>query len=174
MFLTAYTAVHTVISLVGIVSGLVVLFGLLTGRRLDGWTAVFLATTVATSVTGFGFPVDRFLPSHAVGLISLVVLGVAIVARYRRRLAGTWRPIYVVAAVVALYFNVFVGIVQAFRRVAALNTLAPTQSEPPFQIAQLGALVLFVALGIVAVVRFRPEPLETGSTRPRTPAGASG
>ena len=156
MFLAAYTVVHTLISLVGIVSGLVVLFGLLTGKRLDRWTAAFLATTVATSVTGFGFPVDRFLPSHAVGIISLVVLGVAIVARYRRHLAGTWRPIYVVAAVVALYFNVFVGIVQAFRRVPALNALAPTQSEPPFQIAQLGALVLFVALGIVAVIRFRP------------------
>lgn len=156
MFLTAYTIVHTVISLVGIASGLVVLYGLLTARRLDRWTAVFLATTVATSVTGFGFPVDRFMPSHAVGLISLIVLGVAIVARYRRHLAGTWRPIYVVAAVVSLYFNVFVGIVQAFRRVPALHTLAPTQSEPPFQITQLGALVLFVAFGIVAVIRFRP------------------
>ena len=156
MFLAAYTVVHTLISLVGMVSGVVVLLGLLTAKRLDRWTAVFLATTVATSVTGFGFPVDRFLPSHAVGLISLVVLGVAIVARYRRQLAGTWRPIYVVAAVVALYFNVFVLIVQAFRRVAALNALAPTQSEPPFQIAQLGALVLFVALGIAAVIRFRP------------------
>jgi hypothetical protein len=132
MFLTVYTVVHTVISLVGIVSGFVVLFGLLAAKRLDGWTSVFLATTVATSVTGFGFPVDRFLPSHAVGLISLV------------------------AAVVALYFNVFVGIVQAFRRVAPLNALAPTQSEPPFQFAQLGALVLFVALGILAVIRFRP------------------
>ena len=170
MFLTAYTVVHTVISLVGIVSGFVVLFGLLTAKRLDGWTSVFLATTVATSVTGFGFPVDRFLPSHAVGLISLVVLGVAIVARYRRRLAGTWRPIYVVAAVVALYFNVFVGIVQAFRRVPALSTLAPTQSEPPFQIAQLTTLVLFVALGILAVIRFRPEPRFHVTAAPPAPA----
>jgi hypothetical protein len=134
---------------------------------------VFLATTVATSVTGFGFPVDHFMPSHAVGLISLVVLTLAIVARYRRHLAGAWRAIYVVTAVMALYFNVFVLIVQAFRRVPPLNALAPTQTEPPFQIAQLAALVLFAALGIVAVMRFRPAPSRGGSFGPRATAATA-
>lgn len=156
-----FTFVHVVISLIGIGSGLVVLFGLLTARRLDGWTAAFLATTLATSLTGFGFPVDRFLPSHAVGLVSFVVLAVAIYARYSRHLAKRWRSIYVVSAVVALYLNVFVLIVQTFRNVPALHAMAPTESEPPFQIVQLGALAVFVVLAIVAVIRFRLQPIAT-------------
>src|SRR5439155_8179662 len=96
------------ISLVGIGSGFVVIFGLLAGKRLDGWTALFLVTTVATSVTGFGFPFDHLLPSHKVGIISLAVLAVAILARYAFHLAGGWRRIYVISAVTALYLNVFV------------------------------------------------------------------
>ena len=155
--MTTFTMIHVVISLVGIVSGFVVVFGLLTGQRLDRWTAVFLATTIATSVTGFGFPVDRLLPSHIVGAISLVVLGVAMFARYGRQLAGRWRAVYVVLAVLALYFNVFVGVVQAFLRIPVLRTMAPTQSEPPFVLTQLTVLVVFVALSIAAVVRFRIE-----------------
>src|SRR6267378_3688745 len=117
--MTTLTLVHVVISLAGIFSGLVVLFGLLSGKRLDGWTAFFLATTVATSVTGFFFPVHHFMPSHAVGIISLLVLAVAIYARYGRQLSGPWRKIYVVGAVLALYLNVFVGVVQAFLKVPA-------------------------------------------------------
>src|SRR5205085_1516521 len=144
MILTILTLIHVVISLTGIVSGFVVLFGLLRDRRLDGWTAFFLGTTVATSVTGFFFPVHRFMPSHGVGILSLLVLGIAICARYARHLIGAWRKTYVISAIVALYFNIFVGIVQAFAKVPALKTLAPTQSEPPFKFTQLTVLVLFI------------------------------
>jgi hypothetical protein len=153
--MTTFTIVHVVLSLVGIVSGLVVIAGLIAARRLDGWTVLFLASTVATSVTGFGFPVDHVLPSHVVGVISLVVLAVTILARYVRHLAGAWRTIYVIGTVVALYLNVFVLIVQAFRRVPALTAMAPTQSEPPFLVAQLVVMGLFVVSGIAAVRGFR-------------------
>ena len=159
MTLSTFTTVHVVLSLVGIFSGLVVLIGLLAGKRLDGWTALFLATTVATSATGFLFPVDHFLPSHGVGIISLVALVVAILARYAFHLAGAWRWIYVVGAVVALYLNVFVLIVQSFQKVAALKAMAPTQSEPPFLVTQLVVMALFVVLGIVAAKKFRNQPV---------------
>jgi hypothetical protein len=162
--MTTYTVIHVVISLVGIGSGVVVLFGLLTGQRLDRWTALFLASTVATSATGFGFPVDRVLPSHIVGGISLVVLAIAIYARYGRQLAGRWRTVYVVLAVVSLYLNLFVGVVQAFLRIPALRTMAPTQSEPPFVLTQLAVLALFIALSIAAVLRFRIEQVRPTST----------
>jgi hypothetical protein len=153
--MTTFTLVHVVLSLVGIGSGLVVMFGLLAGKRLDGWTILFLASTVATSVTGFGFPFDHLLPSHVVGAISLLVLAVVILARYVYHLAGAWRLTYVIGAVVALYLNVFVFIVQAFQKVPALKALAPTQSEPPFLVTQLVVLALFVLLGIAATIRFR-------------------
>jgi hypothetical protein len=156
--LTVLTLVHVVISLIGIFSGFVVLFGLLSGKRLDGWTALFLTTTVATSVTGFFFPVHRFMPSHAVGIISLLVLAIAIYARYFHQLQRGWRKTYVITAVVAFYLNVFVGIVQAFQKVPALKELAPTQSEPPFKLTQLVVLAIFVALAIFAASRFRSEP----------------
>jgi len=152
-----FTLVHVVISLVGILSGFIVLSGMLAGRRLNGWTALFLATTVATSVTGFGFPIDHLLPSHKVGIISLVVLAVAIFARYRRNLAGAWRKTYVVSAVLALYLNVFVLIVQAFLKIPALKNIAPTPNDPPFKLTQLVVLVTFIALGIVAAIKFRNE-----------------
>jgi hypothetical protein len=137
MSTATYTLLHVLISLIGIGSGLIVLFGLLTARRLDGLTGVFLATTVLTSVTGFGFPFDHLLPSHKVGIISLVVLAVAIPARYVFHMAGAWRWIYVVGAAMALYLNVFVLVVQAFLKVPSLTALAPTQKEPPFLVAQL-------------------------------------
>jgi hypothetical protein len=157
MTLSTFTTVHVVLSLVGIFSGFVVLIGLLGGKRLDGLTALFLVSTVLTSVTGFLFPVDHFLPSHGVGIISLVVLAVAILARYAFHLAGAWRWIYVVGAVVALYLNVFVLIAQAFLKVPALKAMAPTQSEPPFLVAQLVVMALFIALGIAAAKRFRNQ-----------------
>ena len=160
--MTAFTAIHVGISLAGIVSGLVVLFGFLTARRLDGWTALFLATTVATSVQGFLFSVDRLLPSHIVGAISLVLLAVAIYARYRRHMTGAWRPTFVATSVAALYFNVFVLIVQSFLRIPALRAMAPTQTEPPFAIAQLSALALFGVLGVAAVRRFRVVTVQAG------------
>jgi len=159
--LTTFTIVHVVISLIGIGSGFVVMVGLLTGRRLNGWTAVFLVSTVATSVTGFFFPFHKFTPAHGVGIISLVVLAVAFLARYSFHFSGAWRWIYVVSAVVALYLNVFVLIVQVFQKVPVLKEMAPTQSEPPFLFTQLFALGLFVALAIVGAIRFRIEPLRT-------------
>jgi hypothetical protein len=157
MTLEIYTLVHVAISLVGIAAGFAVLFGLLARKRLDGWTKLFLITTVATSVTGFFFPFHGFTPAIGVGIISSLVLAVAIFARYGRHLAGSWRWIYVVTATIALYLNVFVGIVQAFQNVPALKAIAPTQTEPPFAITQLVVLVLFILIGIVAAIRFRPE-----------------
>jgi hypothetical protein len=154
--MTTFTLVHVVLSLVGILSGLVAMGELVGGRTRAGVAALFLATTVATSLTGFGFPFHRFLPSHAVGVISLVVLALALFARYGRRLAGAWRRVYAVTAVVALYLNSFVLVAQLFQKVPALKALAPTQSEPPFLIAQVVVLVLFVALGVGAVKKFRP------------------
>ena len=157
MILTILTVFHVVLSLVGIGSGFVVVFGLLVSRRLDGWTTLFLSTTVLTSFTGFFFPVHHFLPSHGVGIVSLVVLAIAIHALYRHRLAGGWARTYVITSVIALYLNVFVLLVQLFRKVPALKAIAPTQSEPPFQLAQLAALLLFVGLGIRASMKFHGE-----------------
>jgi hypothetical protein len=157
--LATYTLVHVLISLAGIGSGLIVMSGLLGGKRLDGWTAIFLSTTVLTSVTGFGFPFHEFLPSHAVGILSLIVLAVAIPARYTFRMAGPWRWVYVITAMVALYFNVFVLVAQLFLKVPALKALAPTQSEPPFAIAQGLVFAAFVVLTIAAVIKFRPSPM---------------
>ncbi len=155
--LQPFTFVHVLISLVAILSGLVVLFGLLAAKRLEGWTALFLVTTVATSVTGFGFPIDIILPSHIVGAISLVLLAAAIIARYAFRLAGPWRYVYVIGAGIALYLNVFVLITQLFRKVPALKALAPTQSEPSFALAQTAVLLVFAVLIIAAAVRFHPQ-----------------
>lgn len=155
--LGTYTLLHVLISLVRIGAGLVVVIGMLGSKRLPVWTAVFLATTVLTSVTGFGFPFERLLPSHVVGIISLIVLALTIPALYRFQLAGRWRVVYVVGSVIALYLNSFVLVVQAFLKIPFLTPLAPTQSEPPFAIAQLLLLVSFVAVGIVAVRAFRPE-----------------
>ena len=157
--LSPFTKLHVVISLIGIVSGLVVMFGLLVGRRLNAWTALFLITTVLTSLTGFFFPFHGVTPAIVVGIISLIVLAVAIVARYARRLAGAWRWIYVVTAMISLYLNVFVLIVQLFQKVPALKALAPTQSEPPFAVTQLVVLALFVLLTIIAAIRFRGKHL---------------
>ena len=159
--LTTFTLVHVLLSLIGIFSGFIVMFGLLAAKPLDGWTAVFLATTVLTSVTGFFFPYHGFLPSHALGIISLVLLPVAIFARYGRHLAGPWRRTYVITAMMALYLNVFVLIVQAFRKVPALNALAPTQTEAAFKITQLAVLAIFVVLTVVTTIRFHEETVRT-------------
>ena len=161
MIVDALTLFHVVLSLVGIASGFVVVYGLIASKRLDGWTALFLWITAATSVTGFLFPVDHFLPSHGVGIVSLIVLAIAILARYRFRLVGGWRRTYVIAAVIALYLNVFVLIVQLFRKVPSLNAIAPTQSEPPFQVSQLIALLVFAVLATRAAMKFRGEPPRT-------------
>jgi hypothetical protein len=153
---SSYTLVHVILSLVGIVSGLVVLLGMFGSRRPEGWTALFLATTVLTSVTGFFFSADHLMPSHVVGIISLIVLAVAIVALYVYHLAGAWRWLYVVGAVIALYLNVFVAVAQAFQKLPFLRPLAPTQSEPPFAVAELVLLAVFVLAGFQAARTFHP------------------
>jgi hypothetical protein len=157
--LTAFTLFHVVLSLIGILAGFVVLFGLLTSQSFERWNAVFLATTMATSLTGFLFPFHGFLPSYAVGILSVVLLSIALLARYGRHLAGPWRRTYAVTAILALYLNVFVLIVQLFQKVPALKALARTQTETPFKVAQLVVLVLFVGLGIRAFV-VRPGPAD--------------
>jgi hypothetical protein len=157
MSLATYTFLHVLISLVGIGSGLVVMYGFLTGRLLNGWTGLFLATTVLTSLTGYGFPVQHIKPSHIVGGISLVVLAIAIAALYLRHLAGAWRRTYVITAMIALYLNVFVLVAQSFDKVPGLRALAPTQSEPPFLFAQLLVMALFIVLTVFAAKRFRAE-----------------
>jgi hypothetical protein len=149
--LSAFTTLHVVLSLIGIVAGIVVVLGMVSARRLPGWTALFLLTTILTSVTGLLFPFSGLLPSHVVAIISLVVL-----ALYVFHLQGIWRWVYVVGAVIALYLNVFVGVVQAFQKLAFLQPLSPTQSEPPFLITQLAVLAVFVLLGVWAVRSFHP------------------
>lgn len=161
MILHIYTIIHVIISLVGIFAGLVVLVGMLGSKRLDGWTKWFLITTVATSVTGFFFPFHGFTPAYPVGVISLILLAIAIFARYSRQLAGAWRWIYVVTALIALYLNVFVAVVQSFLKIPALHAMAPTQTEPPFKLTQLVVLALFVVLAIIAAIRFRDEPIRS-------------
>jgi hypothetical protein len=153
---STFTLIHVILSLVGILAGAIVLFGMLASKRPNAWTDIFLVTMVLTSVTGFAFPGDQILPSHIVGVISLLVLAGAIVARYLYRLAGKWRWIYVAGVVVSFYFNVFVGVVQAFGKLPFLSALAPTQSEPPFVVTQVVVLLIFVGLGIAALRSFYP------------------
>jgi uncharacterized protein YggT (Ycf19 family) len=156
MSIELFTTIHVIISLIAIVSGLIVLIAMLSSNRSAGWTALFLLTTILTSATGFLFPIHGFTPALGVGAVSLVVLAIALLALYGRHLAGAWRWIYVATAVTALWFNVFVLIAQGFLKVPFLHALAPTGGEPPFLIAQSVVLVIFVVLGLMAAVRFRP------------------
>src|ERR1700722_12909749 len=153
MLLNAFTVFHVVLSLIGIGGGIVAIYALIKSRTLPGLAELFLATTAATSVTGFFFPFHGFTPALALGVMSLIVLVIASLALYRHRLLGAWRRTYAITAVIALYFNVFVLVVQLFRRVPVLIALAPTQSEPPFEITQLAVLLLFAALGIHAATK---------------------
>ncbi|TLY99669.1 MAG: hypothetical protein E6K23_10335 [Gammaproteobacteria bacterium] len=152
----AFTLLHVAISLIAIACGVVVTIGLWRARRMPGWTAVFLVTTIATSVTGFFFHSKSFGAPHVVGVISLVILALALVALYGYRLAGAWRWIYVAGALAAFYLNVFVAVVQAFQKLPLLKALAPTGSEPPFAITQLLVLAGFIALAVIAARRFHP------------------
>lgn len=156
--MTAFTLFHVALSLVGILAGFVAAFGWLASRTRPGWTAVFLWTTLATTVSGFLFPFHGFTPAIGFGLLSLPVLGAAFYALHARKLAGPWRWIYVVNALFALYLNFFVLIVQSFLKIPALHALAPTQKEPPFAVAQGAALLFFAVLGFAAVKKFRPQP----------------
>jgi hypothetical protein len=155
--LEIFTIFHVVLSLIGILAGSVVVYGLITANRLDGWTKVFLWTTVLTSLTGYLFPFHKLLPSHIVGVVSLVVLASCIYARHGRKLAGGWNRTYAITAVIALYLNVFVLVAQLFQKVPILRALAPTQTEGPFLIAQTAVLLAFVVIGILAATRFRQQ-----------------
>jgi hypothetical protein len=154
--MSTFTWVHTALSVAALIAGLIVVIGLFTSKTLGGWTAIFLATAIATSATGFGFPFQSFGASHWIGVISLVVLVLAVLARYVLHYAGAWRWLYAVCTVVAFYFLVFVLIAQAFKKVPALAALAPTLSEPPFAIAQLAVLVIFAVIIVVTAQKFRP------------------
>jgi hypothetical protein len=156
MSLATYTTVHVIISLIGIASGFIVLFGLLNGRLFGPWNSLFLITTVLTSVTGFGFPNTKVTPGIVLGILSLIALAIAIFALYARHLSGAWRRTYAITAMIALYFNVFVLIAQLFEKVPAIHALAPTQTEAPFKVAQILLLVLFAILISVAAKKFRP------------------
>ena len=155
--LLTFTLIHVVLSIVGIVAGLVVVGGLMAGVRFDAWTGVYFVTTVLTNVTGFGFPFATLLPSHVVGGVSLVVLAVGIAARYWKHLKGVWRSIFVVTTVFALYLNVFVLVAQLFQKVPAMIALAPTQTAPAFVVTHLIVIALFVVIGRAAVKGFRTE-----------------
>jgi hypothetical protein len=146
-----FTVIHVIISLAGIISGFVVIDGFLKAKRLDGWNAFFLVMTIATSVTGFFFPNKTITPGQIVGAISLVLLAIAVLARYPLRFSGAGRWLYLITAILAQYFNFAVLIIQSFQKVGVLKELAPTQSEPPFLIAQGAALVLFVVLAIFSL-----------------------
>ena len=161
MSTSAFTLIHVLLCLAAIGTGFIVIFGLLAGKRLDGWTVIFIVTSMSASVTGFLFPFEQLLASHVLGLLSLFVLVVAIWARYWFQLAGAWRWVYVVGAALALYLNVFVAIVQAFRKIPVLTGMAPTQTEPPFVIAQILNLGIFVVLTIRAGKRFRVDERRT-------------
>jgi hypothetical protein len=156
--LHAFTVLHVVISLVGIVTGLIVLFGLFKSQSMPGMTAIFLITTILTNVTGFMFPFEKLLPSHVIAIISLVLLAIACVALYSMKLSGAWRSIYLITAITSLYLNIFVLVIQSFLKIGPLHALAPSvpPSEPPFAIVQGVVLVVFVIAGIAAVRRYRP------------------
>jgi len=156
--LHAVTILHVVISLVAIVAGLVVLFGMFKSQSMPGLTALFLITTILTNATGFMFPFKELLPSYIIAVLSLVLLAVACYALYSAKLSGVWRAIYVITAVASLYFNVFVLVIQSFLKIEPLHALAPgvPPGGPIFGVVQLIVLVLFVLAGIRAVRRFHP------------------
>ena len=156
MSVDAFTILHLIISFVAIGSGLIVTGGMLASSRLPVTTAIFLVVTAMTSITGFLFPIVGFTPALGVGVVACAILAVAVIALYKKHLTGAWRWIYVTAAIVSVYLNVFVFIAQGFTKVAALTALAPTQSEPPFAIVQGIVLLIFIALGIAAAIKFRP------------------
>ena len=156
--LQAVTILHVIISLIGVVSGLAVLFGLFKSQSKPGMTALFLISTILTNATGFTFPFTKLLPSHVIAIISLVLLAIACLALYGMKLSGAWRPVYLITAITSLYLNVFVLVIQSFLKIGPLHQLAPSvpPSEPPFAVTQGAVLVLFVLAIIAAVRRYRP------------------
>jgi hypothetical protein len=156
MSIGAFTLLHVVITLVAIGSGLIVVGGMFASDRLPVTTALFLLTTALTSLTGFLFPIHGLTPALSVGILACVILVVALFALYKEHLVGAWRWIFAITAVASLYLNVFVLVVQSFVKVAALNALAPTQTEPPFALTQALVLAIFILIAIIAAVKFRP------------------
>ena len=156
MSVGAFTILHVIITLIAMGSGLIVVGGMFASHRLPVTTALFLFTTALTSVTGFLFPIHGFTPALGVGIVACVILVVALFALYKEHLARAWRWIYVITAVVSLYLNVFVLVVQSFVKVSALNALAPMQTEPPFVVTQAAVLAIFVLIALIAVIKFRP------------------
>ena len=156
MSVGAFTLLHVIITLVAIGSGLMAVGGMFASHKLPGTTALFLFTTALTSLTGFLFPIHGFTPALGVGIVACLILVVALFALYKEHLVGAWRWIYVVTAVASLYLNVFVLVVQSFVKVSALNTLAPTQTEPPFAITQAVVLAIFILIALIAVIKFHP------------------
>lgn len=159
--LPTFALIHVVLSVVGILAGLIVVGGFMAGRQLDGWIGLFLVTTLLTNATGFGFPFNKLLPSHILGGLSLLILPVTLAAFYLKRLAGPWRRVFVVTSVVVLYFNVFVLMVQLFQKFPLLIAAAPSQQAPAFIVTQLIVLALFVQLGRAATKGFLPQPAAT-------------
>jgi hypothetical protein len=155
MSLSTYTTLHVILSLIGIGTGFIVLFGLMNGKLLSSWNVVFLVTTILTSLTGFGFPNDKVTPGITLGILSIIVLAMALVALYVFHLKEGWRRTYAITAMIALYFNVFVLIAQTFEHVPAFHALAPTGTETPFKIAQTLLLILFAVLITAAARKFR-------------------
>lgn len=156
MSIATFTIVHVIISLIAIAAGAVACARMLEGRRLDTWNSVFLLFTVLTTVTGFLFPITVFTPALGVGIVSMIILAIALFALYVGHLAGAWRWIYVASALFAFYLNVFVLVVQSFQKISFLNKFAPTGSEPPFAVVQGVVLLGFILLGFLVLKRFRP------------------
>jgi len=153
-----FLQIRVIISLVALVAGLIVLYGWLNGNPSGGWTAFFLVTLILTSVTGFPLPPFGLDPPRMVGILSLILLAIAVIAIYGFRVTGPWRWIYIVTAITALYLDAFVGVIQAFNKLSFLHELAPNGSEPPFVIVQVVVVAIFVVLGFLAVRRFHPQP----------------
>lgn len=168
MFVDTYTAIHSLISLAALAAGLIVLLDVLGARLPHTLTLAFLILAFLTSATGFGFPFNGLLPSHIVGAIALLVLAVTVFARYGAHLSGIWRSVYVIGIVASAFLLAFVGVAQAFGKIAALHALAPTQSEPPFAIAQTALLVVFVIIGFLGVRSYHPDAMPPLGPQPKT------
>jgi len=159
MSIAAFTMLHVIISLIAIGTGFIVLFGLINGKLLSPWNVVFLVTTILTSLTGFAFPNDKVTPGIILGVLSMIVLAIALAALYIFHLKGGWRRTYAITAMLALYFNVFVLIAQTFEHVPVFHALAPTGTETPFKVAELLLLLLFIVLITAAAKKFRNPPV---------------
>jgi len=155
--MSLFTLSHVVISLIGILTGIIAVFGMIAAKRLDGWNAIFLVTTALTSITGFLFPFHKWMPSYTLGVLSLIVLAIAIPARYAKHLEGGWRKSYTITACIALWLNTFVLVAQLYMKVPAIHALAPTGTEPPFLITQVVVMAVFIVLTVAATIKFHPE-----------------